>query len=38
MIRIIDQGTGWCVIVDGVVRGRFGCVFAACAEARRWGF
>lgn len=38
MVRVIDTGTGWTILVDGVIRGRFACVLAATREAREWGF
>lgn len=39
--RVIDTGTGWKILVDGIVRGSFSGEFAAIEavrEARKWGF
>ena len=38
MIEVIDNGQGWRVIVDGVTRSGPMSLFAALAEARRWGW
>lgn len=38
MVRVISDGDGWLVLVDDVIRGRFGDVFSATQWARGWGF
>lgn len=37
-VRITTEAGSWVVIVDGITRGRFDCVFAATRFARGWGF